>query len=111
MQKWPYVVAAFVIAGTALATSGAAAAQTTTKKPFSSGKFQRVTYVRNAVSPNVAFPSAVAIGDVLGNGRDDLIVTTVDTDNTTRGTTVAVYPQLAHGKLGAPLTHHQSPGH
>ncbi|MGD0700286.1 MAG: hypothetical protein ABSA02_10425 [Trebonia sp.] len=104
MRKSPYVVAAFAIAGTALATSGAAAAQTTAKKPVSSGKFQRVTYVKNAVSPGVAFPSAVASGDVMGNGRNDLVVTTVDTDNVTGGTTIAVYPQLAHGKLGTPLT-------
>ena len=56
------------------------------------------------VSPGVALPSSAAIADVTGDGRRDLIVSTVDPDNVNGGTTIAVYRQRDNGTLAAPVT-------
>ena len=69
-----------------------------------SGIFRSAVYVKNAVSPGVALPSSAAIADVTGDGRRDLIVSTVDPDNVNGGTTIAVYRQRDNGTLAAPVT-------
>ena len=56
------------------------------------------------VSPGVALPSSAAIADVTGDGRRDLIVSTVDPDNVNGGTTIAVYRQRDNGTLAAPVS-------
>lgn len=106
MGKWHYVAAAVAIvgAGTVAAPAALASAKTAVPAVVSSGTFRNVTYLKNVISPTVAMPTAVAIGKITGGSRNDLVVTTVDTDNNGGGTTVAVYPQLADGKLGTPLT-------
>jgi FG-GAP-like repeat len=91
------VIAGAVLAGPAVIAGPAQAA-------VSSGTFRGVTYVKNVVGPDVGYPTAVAVGDVLGTGRSDLVVTTVDASNQGGGTTVAVYPQTASRTLGKPLT-------
>jgi hypothetical protein len=103
-----------VSAGLALGPSAQAAAPTqaqatapesarTASAPASSGTFHRVVYVKNVVGPGVAPPSSVVIADVTGDGRPDLIVSTVDPDNVNGGTTVAVYRQRDNGTLAAPV--------
>jgi hypothetical protein len=105
VRKWRYAVAAAVLAGAGTAGTGTAAAQAAPGPPvISSGTFRSVTYLKNVISPRVALPAAVATGHITSSGRDDLVVTTVDRDNTAGGTTVAVYRRLANGKLGAPVT-------
>jgi FG-GAP-like repeat len=104
-----------VPAGLTLGPSAQAAAPTqaqatapesarTASAPASSGTFRSVVYVKNVVGPGVAPPSSVAIADVTGDGRPDLIVSTVDPDNVNGGTTVAVYRQRDNGTLAAPVT-------
>src|ERR1700728_3328018 len=76
-------------AGLALAPGAQAAAPVlarTAATRSSSGTFRKVVYVKNVVGPGVAPPSSVAIADVTGDGRPDLIVNTVDPDNTNGGT-------------------------
>ncbi len=94
-------------AGLALTPSAQAAVPARTQAaaatPSSSGTFGKAVYVKNVVSPGVAPPSAVAIADVTGDGRPDLIVSTVDPDNMHGGTTVAVYRQRDNGTLAAPV--------
>jgi hypothetical protein len=92
-------VTAAVAAAAVTAAVGTTAAQAAT----SSGTFGSVVYLKNVVSPTVAMPTAVAIRDVTGDGRPDLVVTTVDRNSVGGNTTVAVYPQLPGGKLGAPV--------
>ena len=70
----------------------------------SSGTFGSAVFVKNAVSPGTALPSSVVIADVTGDGRPDLIVSTVDPDNVSGGTTIAVYRQRDNGTLAAPVT-------
>jgi FG-GAP-like repeat len=85
--------------------AAAAPAKAKAKQPVSSGNFGGATYIKNVVNPNVAVPTAVAVGDVLGGGRNNLVVTTLIRENSAAGgTMVAVYPQLKNGKLGAPLS-------
>ncbi len=72
--------------------------------PASSGTFGSAVFVKNAVSPGTALPSSVVIADVTGDGRPDLIVSTVDPDNVSGGTTIAVYRQRDNGTLAAPVT-------
>jgi hypothetical protein len=101
-------------AGLALAPSAQAAAPTqaqaaaratapesarTASTPASSGTFRSVVYVKNVLGRGVAPPSSVVTGD----GRPDLIVSTVDPDNVNGGTTVAVYRQRDNGTLAAPV--------
>lgn len=113
MRKLRYMAAAVAISGTAIAVSAAmgsaaSAASAAPKAPAKpspgNGNFGGAAYVKNVVNPSVAQPTAVAIGDVTGDGRNDLVVTTRIRLNTPAGgTEVAVYPQLKNGKLGAPL--------
>ena len=93
-------------AGLALTTSAQAAAPASARtagRPASSGTFRKAVYVKNVVGRGVALPSAVAIADVTGDGRPDLIVSTVDPDNVHGGTTIAVYRQRDNGTLAAPV--------
>jgi hypothetical protein len=117
VRKRLYLVAAVALTGSAIAVSAAlgsaaaaAAAPVTAavKQPPSSGNFGGITYVKSVLNPVTYPPTAVAIGDVTGDGRNDLVVTTETRTNNaaTNGTMVAVYPQLANGKLGAPLSIH-----
>ena len=71
--------------------------------PRSSGTFRSAVYVKNAVSPSVALPTEAVIADVTGDGRPDLIVSTLD-DHSDGGTTIAVYRQRDNGTLAAPVT-------
>lgn len=103
MGKWFGVmlaVAAAVALGSATARAGPLPAAGSAK---SSGTFRSAVYVANVVSPGVALPAAVAVGDVTDDGRADLVVTTVNRDNVNGGTTVAVYRQRANGTLAAPV--------
>ena len=94
-------------AGLALAPGAQAATPTRTQaaaaRSVSSGTFRKAVYVKNVVGRGVALPSAVAIADVTGDGRPDLIVSTVDPDNVHGGTTIAVYRQRDNGTLAAPV--------
>jgi hypothetical protein len=98
-------------AGLALAPGAQAAAPALARTPTartatraSSGTFRKVVYIKNAVSFAVAPPAAVNIADLTGDGRPDLIVTSVDRSNERGGTTVAVYRQRGNGTLAAPVT-------
>jgi len=111
MRKWRSMATAVAISGTAIAVSAVmgsaavAAPNAAAKAPPGNGNFGGAAYVKPVVNPNVALPTAVAISDVTGDGRNDLVVTTRIRLNTAAGgTEVAVYPQLKNGKLGAPLT-------
>jgi hypothetical protein len=104
VRKWRQAAAMAALAVAGLGGPCAAVAQASAKAPASPEAFRGVKYLKNVISPAVASPTAVATGKVMGNRRDDLVVTTVDRDSNGGGTTVAVYPQRADGRLGKPLT-------
>jgi hypothetical protein len=91
------------IAGLAAGGLAAAGVQATAQTATSSGTFRSATYLKNVVPVSVAYPTMVAIGNLLGTGRDALVTDSVDPDRKDGGTYIAVYPQSG-GKLGAPLT-------
>jgi hypothetical protein len=99
-------VTMFTPAGLALAAQAAPGIPAGPAAPAaaaSSGTFRSAVYVKNAVSPSVALPTSVVIADVTGDGRRDLIVSTLDI-HSDGGTTIAVYRQRDNGTLAAPVT-------
>lgn len=94
--------AALAVAPAAQAVPAVQSAQAARR--VSSGTFRSPVYVKNVVSPGVALPSSAVIADVTGDGRRDLIVSTVDPDNVSGGTTIAVYRQRDNGTLAAPVS-------
>jgi Calx-beta domain/FG-GAP-like repeat/Bacterial Ig domain len=75
-----------------LAAAGVAAAQTP------SGLFQ--PYVNY---PTGGFAEAVAIGDVTGDGRNDVVMVVFPYGNSVNDNSVLVFPQQVNGSLGAPV--------
>jgi hypothetical protein len=97
------IAAVAAMAAAVPSVAAQAASPPAARTAASSGTFRSAVYVKNVVSPAAALPAAVAIGDVTGDGRADLVVTTVNTDNVGGGTTIALYPQHANGTLGTPV--------
>lgn len=104
MRSWKKAAAAAVIAGVSAAGPGTAAlaAGQAPAVPSTSGTYRSAVYIKNAVSHRAGDASAVAVADVTGDGRPDLVAVTARL-LFTADTAVAVYPQLRNGRLGAPL--------
>lgn len=67
-------------------------------------------FVTLALPSQYSNTSALAIGDVTGDGRADLVITATDNGGTTSTTVILVYPQTAPQQLGPPVVYKLADG-